>query len=129
MESEAALRRGLAAERAQRHRDHERQQNWQRNRSNTRPIKRSTVSDKWEKVPYTRSKRTIRKPESQPLTLTNKYHTLRTESQYSSGEERDRHKSCKSSIAGEYNSVYDRASVRSKCTGANNEASRRKPPK
>ena len=35
VESQAALRRGLAAEQSQQHRVHKRQQNWQRNRSRT----------------------------------------------------------------------------------------------
>ena len=128
MESQAALRRGLAAERAQRHRVQKRQQNWQRNRSHSRPTKRSIASDNWEQVPYTRSRRSSRKPESQPLTLSNKYQILRTESQYSSGEERHRHKSRRQALSGEYNSIYDEASVESRRTGANRVASKRHQP-
>ena len=86
VESQAALRRGIAAEQSQQHRVQRWHQEWQRNRSRTRLTDRSIASDKWEEVPYRRRKRVSKPPHSQMLTLEKRYHVLRAESQLSEGE-------------------------------------------
>ena len=76
VESQAALRRGVAAEEYRGKRDQSRHQEWEKNRRQSKSVDCSKLSDHWEEVPYRRRKMPARSHKPQSIRLEKRYETL-----------------------------------------------------
>ena len=118
VESQVALRRGVAAEKYRYKRDQSRYQEWEKNRSRTQLTNHSKLSDQWEEVPYRRRKTSTKFYKPQPIQLERRYDTLHEDSEW---EEMQSYEAVQSSLwdihtlRGTYNSCkFSNGSVMSK---------------
>ena len=77
VESQAALRRGVAAEEYRNKRDQHRYKEWEKNRRVLRPASRTKSAYRWIKVPYSQKTTRTRPHKPQSIHLERRYDSLR----------------------------------------------------